>query len=111
MNDTIYDDGTLTVTPTEIRAKGFVLYTDNVSSISVITIRPGKGFGLSALFAILMMPIVTFLIQRNVRFVSFLHQSSFFIIPAMFALPFGTLGVLAWLIRISRLSSRRRAAR
>ena len=35
MKETIYDDGTLSVTATEIRAKGFVLYTDNVSSISM----------------------------------------------------------------------------
>ena len=42
MTPILYEDSTITITPTEIRAKGFTLYLQNVTSVSVGTIRPGK---------------------------------------------------------------------
>jgi hypothetical protein len=103
MNETIYDDGKLIVTPTEIRAKGFVLYTDNVSSISMNTIRPGRGMALSLGFSLLMIGAVGLLVYR--MFGSLIgHQSpSVFILPLLGFLPLAGLAVLAWLVRITRL--------
>jgi hypothetical protein len=42
MDPVLYRDGNVTVTPTEIRAKGFTLFLRNVTSVSTGTIRPGK---------------------------------------------------------------------
>jgi hypothetical protein len=42
VNAILYDDGAITVSDNEIRAKGFVLYVDTISSVSVTTVRPGK---------------------------------------------------------------------
>lgn len=42
MTPTLYEDSSISITPTEIRAKGFTLYLQNVTSVSIGTIRPGK---------------------------------------------------------------------
>src|SRR5436309_1076217 len=64
MNETIYEDRTITVTPTEIRAKGFVLYIEKISSISVTTIRPGKWPALFLSLPILMLIVGLIFMNR-----------------------------------------------
>jgi hypothetical protein len=45
----LYQSSDITITPTEIRAKGFTLYLQNVTSVSIGTIRPGKWVPLLSL--------------------------------------------------------------
>ncbi len=103
MDDAIYDDGTITVTATEIRGRGFVLNTDKVSSISVKTVRPGNWFALFAAVAVLL--IIAIIWCTNQVSGSLLAGQSSVIAPvslvAIAALC--VMGVGAFLVRISRL--------
>jgi len=103
MNEAIYEDGTITVTPTEIRAKGFVLYVENVSSISVSTVRPTKWLGLLMTFPIVLMIGVILLTNR--LFAPLLDQYAFGIsvLPFLWVVPICVLTVLAFFYRITRL--------
>jgi hypothetical protein len=103
MNGSIYDDGTITVTPTEIRAKGFVLYVENVSSISVNTVRPGMW--LTPFFALLTVLAFGFVLFTNRMFGSLFGQQSTAasILPFLALLPLCVIDVLVFLVRISRL--------
>jgi len=103
MNETIYDDGMITVTPTEIRAKGFVLYVENISSISVATVRPGKWFVPLLAFPMIMFVLVVFFMQRTLGPLlgpQFGVTAISFLVPLF---PFGILTVLISIVRISRL--------
>jgi len=55
-----YDDGTITVTESEIRAKGYTLYLSNVSSVSVASFTLGKLMLLPLSFCVL--PFAFFLL-------------------------------------------------
>jgi hypothetical protein len=103
MNETIYDDGTITVTPTEIRANGFVLYVENVSSISVATVRPGKLLAAVMVFPTLL--LIGFLLFTQRMFGSLLgHQSTAVsILPFLLVLPMCGIDAAAFFFRISRL--------
>jgi hypothetical protein len=104
MNEPIYDDGAITVTPAEVRAKGFVLYMDSVSSISVNTVRPGKWVG--PLMAVPAVSLLAFVLFINRLFKPFLGQqpNALSILPFIAILPFCIIAGLAFLFRISRLS-------
>jgi hypothetical protein len=42
MEPVLYRDGTVTISPAEVRTKTFTMYLRNVTSVSIATIRPGK---------------------------------------------------------------------
>jgi hypothetical protein len=41
MEALLYKDSAISISSTEIRAKGFTLYLRNVTSVSIVTVRPG----------------------------------------------------------------------
>jgi len=103
MNETIYDDGKITVTPTEIRAKGFVLYADNVSSITVKTVRPAKGLAVSMAFPIVIGAGMYLFLNR--AFGSLIGQQSLqmSMLPLILLVPICFIVVLGFLLRVSQL--------
>lgn len=60
MSQIYYDDGTVAVTEKEIRAKGYVLYLDNVSAVSVASFNLGKFMLIPCSLALL--PLIMLLI-------------------------------------------------
>ncbi|MGA2865646.1 MAG: hypothetical protein ABSF95_14330 [Verrucomicrobiota bacterium] len=107
MNEALYDDGKIAVTRNEVRAKGFVLYLDSVSSISVETVRPGRWPSLLMVAPILALLGLVLFVKRwfTSTFGPLMGQQP----PALSILPFFTMLplcaglVLAFLFRISRL--------
>jgi hypothetical protein len=90
------------VTPTEIRAKGFVLYVRNISSISVGTVRPGKWFAPLFAFPIVMMFAIWLLFHR---LFAGLGQGSSVMSFTLFLpfVPFCVIAVLGFVLRVNRL--------
>ena len=103
MNSTIFDDGVITVTESEVRAKGFTLYVDTISSISISSVRPMKWVGL-----IMAIPIgmgLLFMTFMNRLLGSLWGQPSamVYILPLFCFLPLCLLAVGAFFARFSRL--------
>lgn len=93
MEAPLYQDPTITVSSTEVRAKGFTLYLRNVTSVSIATIRPGKMAPLA------LVPIVVMYWMFS-KFVPFLNISSAIFIPI---LPLVALVGAYFFLRVCRL--------
>ena len=107
MDTSIYDDGTISVTRTEIRTNGFVQYLDNVSSISINTVRPWKR--LTPLLALATVAVVGLIVIMNALFTSAFSSvhaqdpTGAFILLLVALSPFCAMGAVAFFLRISRL--------
>jgi len=109
MNETLYDDGSIRVTPFEIKAKGFVLSAENVSSIKVNTIRPLNWMARFMVFPIVF-AVVGYLVMQCV-FGSWLGPYSVLaplpikvsIWPIILLVPPCIIVVLGLFLRLSRL--------
>ena len=89
----LYQDSAITISSTEVRAKGFTLYLRNVTSVSIATFRPGRW----APLALAPVVVMYFALTRLAPFVSI---PSAILIPIC---PFVGLVAAYYFLRVSRL--------